>query len=84
LRDAARMRERQDAYWTQIVDIQRVTAQAWATLAEESWQEALAPMREAAEHEDATEKATVPENPVSMRLSATFFSEITRTAGRRP
>jgi tetratricopeptide (TPR) repeat protein len=57
LREA--LRERKDAYWTEIVDIQRVTAEAWATLAEGRGQEALALMREAAEREDATEKATV-------------------------
>jgi tetratricopeptide (TPR) repeat protein len=53
-----------DAYWAEQVEIQRRGAVAWVTLAEGRQVEALALMREAADMEDATEKAAVTPGPI--------------------
>lgn len=53
-----------DAYWTEQVEIQRLGALAWVTLAAGRPAEALALMREAADREDATEKAAVTPGPI--------------------
>jgi len=53
-----------DAYWAGQVEIQRRGAAAWVTLAEGRPAEALTLMREAADLEDATEKAAVTPGPI--------------------
>ncbi len=53
-----------DAYWTEQVDIQRLGAAAWVSLAAGQQAEALAMMQEAATREDATEKAAVTPGPI--------------------
>src|SRR5207244_7995443 len=51
--------ERKDAYWTGQVEIQRHGAQAWVELAQGNRDTALALMRQSADLQDASEKATV-------------------------
>jgi hypothetical protein len=53
-----------DAYWAEQVEIQRRAATAWVTLAEGRQAEAVTLMREAADMEDATEKAAVTPGPI--------------------
>ena len=53
-----------DAYWREQVEIQRRGVAAWAALAEGRFDEALTLMREAADMEDATEKAPVTPGPI--------------------
>jgi tetratricopeptide (TPR) repeat protein len=48
-----------DKYWSDQVEIQRESAEAWTTLAEGKSEEALRQMRAAAEHEDNTDKHNV-------------------------
>jgi len=48
-----------DKYWSDQVEIQRESAEAWITLAEGKSEEALRQMRSAAEHEDSTDKHNV-------------------------
>jgi len=59
----ARLRDtlaaRKDAYWTGQVEVQRLSAQAWVELALGRHESALTMMREAADLQDASEKATV-------------------------
>lgn len=69
--DAARLDEihdalerAKDAYWTEQVEIQRRVARAWIAFAEERKDEAVAALREAADREDATEKAAVTPGPI--------------------
>jgi hypothetical protein len=62
LRDA--LEKAKDAYWSGQVEIQRRGAAAWVALAEGRQQEAVAMMREAADLEDATEKAAVTPGPI--------------------
>jgi hypothetical protein len=62
LRDA--LQKANDAYWTEQVEIQRRAASAWVTLADGRQAEALTLMREAADREDATEKAAVTPGPI--------------------
>jgi len=57
LRDA--LAARKDAYWTGQVEAQRLSAQAWVELAQGRRDAALALMRQAADMQDASEKATV-------------------------
>jgi predicted Zn-dependent protease len=57
LRDTLAVRK--DAYWTGQVEIQRLGAQAWVELALGRPESALAMMRQAADLQDASEKATV-------------------------
>jgi hypothetical protein len=59
------LRERKDNYWTEIVEIQRLGAQAWMLLAEGKPEQALRMMREAAEREDKTEKSPVTPGPLA-------------------
>jgi tetratricopeptide (TPR) repeat protein len=63
LRDT--LRDRKDNYWTEIVEIQRLGAQAWVLFAEGKPEEARAMMREAAEREDKTEKSPVTPGPLA-------------------
>jgi hypothetical protein len=57
LRDA--LAAGKDAYWTEQVEIQRLAAQAWIELAQGRREMALALMRQSADRQDASEKATV-------------------------
>ena len=57
LRDA--LAARKNAYWTGQVEIQRLGAQAWVELAQGNRETALALMRQSADMQDASEKATV-------------------------
>jgi hypothetical protein len=57
LRDS--LAARKDAYWTGQVEVQRLGAQAWTELAQGKPEAALALMRQAADMQDASEKATV-------------------------
>jgi tetratricopeptide (TPR) repeat protein len=54
-----KLRAAKDAYWTEQVNIQLLAASAWLLHAEGRHDEALVVMREAADAEDRTEKATV-------------------------
>ena len=62
LRDT--LEKAKDVYWSGQVDIQRRGAAAWLALAEGRQEEALKMMREAADLEDATEKAAVTPGPI--------------------
>jgi tetratricopeptide (TPR) repeat protein len=57
LRDA--LAARKDTYWTGQVEVQRLAAQAWVELAQGRRAAALAYMRQSADMQDASEKATV-------------------------
>lgn len=61
---AGTLRAAKDAYWTEQVEIQRLGASAWIAFAAGQHDEALALMREAADREDATEKAAVTPGPI--------------------
>jgi tetratricopeptide (TPR) repeat protein len=63
LRD--KLREAKDAYWAEIVDIQRQVAAAWVLHAEGKYDEALKAMSTAADAEDKTEKHVVTPGPLS-------------------
>jgi tetratricopeptide (TPR) repeat protein len=63
LRD--KMKSMQDAYWTEIVDIQRRIALAWVAFAGGKKDEALAAMSAVADAEDATEKSAVSPGPLA-------------------
>ncbi len=55
---------RKDAYWSEQVEIQRISASAWAKRAEGKQDEALSLMRSAAEREDATDKSAITPGPL--------------------
>jgi tetratricopeptide (TPR) repeat protein len=63
LRD--RLSEGKDAYWSEIVDIQRQVAAAWVLHAEGNHDEALKAMSAAADAEDKTEKSAVTPGPLA-------------------
>jgi tetratricopeptide (TPR) repeat protein len=63
LRD--KLREAKDAYWSEIVDIQRQVATAWVLYAEGKYDEALAAMSAASDAEDKTEKHPVTPGPLA-------------------
>ena len=63
LRDA--LRAAKDAYWTEIVDIQRQIVLAWLAFADGRKEEGLRLMRDAADAEDATDKAVVSPGPIA-------------------
>ena len=63
LRD--KLREAKDAYWSEIVDIQRQVAAAWVLHAEGKHDEALQAMSAAADAEDKTEKHVVTPGPLA-------------------
>lgn len=54
-----------EAYWTEIVTIQRLGASAWIALANGRSADALRLMREAADREDRTEKSAVTPGPLA-------------------
>jgi hypothetical protein len=58
------LRNANDAYWSEQVEIQRRAASAWVALAEGQSTEALRLLREAADREDATEKSAVTPGPI--------------------
>jgi tetratricopeptide (TPR) repeat protein len=62
LRDS--LERAKDPEWTTQVEVQRRGAEAWVALAEQRQAEALTLMREAADMEDATEKAPVTPGPI--------------------
>jgi hypothetical protein len=57
LRDA--LAAGKDSYWTEQVEIQRLAAQAWIELAQGRRESALSLLRQSADRQDASEKATV-------------------------
>jgi tetratricopeptide (TPR) repeat protein len=59
------LREAKDAYWAEIVDIQRQVAAAWVLHAEGKHAEALKAMSAAADAEDRTEKHAVTPGPLA-------------------
>ncbi|TAI62890.1 hypothetical protein [Bradyrhizobium sp. Leo170] len=63
LRD--KLNEAKDAYWSNIVDIQRQVAGAWVLYAEGRYDEALNAMGAAADAEDRTEKHPVTPGPLA-------------------
>jgi Tfp pilus assembly protein PilF len=63
LRD--KLREAKDAYWSEIVDIQRQIATAWVLSAEGKHDEALKAMSAAADAEDKTDKHAVTPGPLA-------------------
>ena len=63
LRD--KMKSMQDAYWTEILDIERRIALAWVAFAGGKKDEALAAMSAVADAEDATEKSAVSPGPLA-------------------
>jgi hypothetical protein len=63
LRD--KLGEAKDAYWSEIVDIQRQVATAWILYAEGKYDEALAAMSAASDREDKTEKHPVTPGPLA-------------------
>jgi hypothetical protein len=62
---ATRLTGAGEAYWAEQVAIERLGAQAWLELAEGRSDAALEHMREAADREDATEKAAVTPGPLA-------------------
>ena len=59
------LRKANDAYWSEIVDIQRQVATAWVLYAEGKHDEALRAMSAAADAEDKTEKHVVTPGPLA-------------------
>ena len=62
---SGKLREAKDAYWAEIVDIQRQVAAAWVLHAEGKHDEALKAMSAAADAEDKTEKHAVTPGPLA-------------------
>ncbi len=60
-----KLQQDKDAYWAEIVDIQRQVATAWLLNAQGKSVEALDAMRAAADAEDATDKAAVSPGPIA-------------------
>ena len=60
-----KLREAKDAYWSEIVDIQRQVAEAWVLHAQGKYDEALKAMSAAADAEDKTEKHVVTPGPLA-------------------
>lgn len=63
LREKARAR--QDAYWTEQIDIQWKAASAWASFTAGQRDEGIIQMSAAADQEDATDKAAVTPGPIA-------------------
>jgi tetratricopeptide (TPR) repeat protein len=61
----AREVEMKDAYWTEIVDIQRRGAEAWVMFAEGKKDEAIAAMMATADAEDKTDKSAISPGPLA-------------------
>jgi hypothetical protein len=60
-----RARARQDAYWTEQIDIQHQAATAWAAFAAGDREEGIRLMSTAADLEDSTDKAAVSPGPMA-------------------
>ena len=60
-----KLREAKDAYWSNIVDIQRQVAAAWVLYAEGKHDQALSAMSAVADAEDKTEKHVVTPGPLA-------------------
>ncbi len=60
-----KLADAKDAYWSQIVDIQRQVATAWQLYAEGKYDEALNAMRAAADAEEKTDKHPVTPGPLA-------------------
>jgi tetratricopeptide (TPR) repeat protein len=60
-----KLREAKDAYWSEIVDIQRQVAEAWVLHGQGKYDEALKAMSVAADAEDKTEKHVVTPGPLA-------------------
>jgi tetratricopeptide (TPR) repeat protein len=63
LRD--RLAQAKETYWADQVEIQRLGASAWVSLADGRTEEALATMRQAADQEDKTEKSAITPGPLA-------------------
>jgi hypothetical protein len=59
------LRKANNAYWSEIVDIQRQVASAWVLYAEGKYDEAVRAMSAAADAEDKTEKHVVTPGPLA-------------------
>jgi len=57
--------QRKEAYWSEQVEIQRLSATAWMELARGAQDQALATLQAAAEREDATEKNAITPGPLA-------------------
>lgn len=57
--------QRNETYWSEQVEIERLSATAWLALARGRNDEAVATMRQAAEREDATEKNAITPGPLA-------------------
>lgn len=62
---SSKLRDAKDAYWSEVVDIQRQVAAAWALNAEGKHANALTAMSAAADAEDKTEKHPVTPGPLA-------------------
>src|SRR5262249_37795744 len=60
-----KLRDAKDAYWAEIVDIQRQVAAAWVLHAQGNYDEALKAMSAAADTEGRTEKHAVTPRPLA-------------------
>jgi hypothetical protein len=60
----AALKEKNDAYWANQVDIQRRAAAAWMTFAQGRKDEGISGLSEAATMEDATEKSAITPGPI--------------------
>jgi tetratricopeptide (TPR) repeat protein len=60
-----RARARQDTYWTEQINIQHLAASAWVVFAAGNQQEGIRMMSQAADIEDATDKASVSPGPMA-------------------
>jgi tetratricopeptide (TPR) repeat protein len=62
---ASKLRQMNDAYWAEQVDIQRQVAAAWVAFAEGRRADAVSALRKAADAEDATDKSAVSPGPLA-------------------
>ncbi len=76
------LRKSGDAYWTNQVEIQRLTAQAWLAQAKGKPDEAVSTMQRAADLEDASEKRPVTPGPIvpARELLGDLLLELDRPA----
>jgi hypothetical protein len=79
---AAVLKEKNDAYWANQVEIQRRAATAWKTFAEGRADEAITVLREAAAMEDATDKSAISPGPIkpARELLGEMLLEVGRPA----
>jgi hypothetical protein len=80
IRDA--LLKAKDAYWSEQVDIQQRVARAWIAFAQGRSDEAVTTLRDAADREDATEKAAVTPGPIkpARELLGEMLLELKRPA----